>query len=201
MWSGARRRASIGGVEPGTKPPGEVTAAQHGPGVAPHRTSRQRVTPTAGPRPTHPPSPGRPRLRAGSADGEAGMITVFTSLAAVALLLMVGLVVDGGGRMRAVGRADRIAAEAARAAVEAADTRSGPAVTLDRPAAIAAASAYLRAAGAAGTVTVTGPRTVRVTATVTGRYLILGLAGAGGYEVAGTAIASLSVGVTSGDNP
>lgn len=128
------------------------------------------------------------------------MITVFTSLAALALLLMVGLVVDGGGRMRAVGRADRIAAEAARAAVEAADTR-GQTLVLDRPAAVAAASAYLRTAGAAGTVTVTGPRTVRVTATVTGHYLILGMVGAGGYEVAGTATASLSVGVTSGDGP
>ena len=128
------------------------------------------------------------------------MITVFTALAAVALLLIIGLVVDGGERMRAVGRADRIAAEAARAAVEAADTR-GPTLTLDRPAAIAAATAYLRTAGADGTVVITGPRTVRVTATVTGRYLILGLAGAGSYQVAGTATASLSVGVTTGDTP
>jgi Flp pilus assembly protein TadG len=147
------------------------------------RWLRQPVAETAGP-------PGR----------EAGMITVFTSLAAVALLLMVGFVVDGGGRMRAVGRADRIAAEAARAAVEAADTR-GPTLTLDHLAAVAAANAYLRAAGATGTVTVTGPRTVRVTATVTGHYLILGLVGASSYEVAGAATASLAVGVTTGDTP
>jgi Flp pilus assembly protein TadG len=131
---------------------------------------------------------------------EAGMITVFTCLAAVALLLMVGLVVDGGGRMRAVGRADRVAAEAARAAVEAADTR-GPTLTLDRPAALAAATAYLHTAGADGTVVITGPRTVRVTATVTGHYLILGLAGSSSYRVAGTATASLAAGVSTGDTP
>lgn len=125
------------------------------------------------------------------------MVTVFTALAALALLLMVGLVVDGAGRMRAVGRADRVAAEAARAAVEAADTR-GSTVTLDRAAATTAAQSHLRSAGLSGTVTVTGPRTVRVTVTVHGQYLILGVIGAGGYQVDGAADATLAVGVDTG---
>jgi Flp pilus assembly protein TadG len=125
------------------------------------------------------------------------MATLFTALAALALLLMVGLVVDGGARMRAVGRADRIAGEAARAAVEAADTR-GPTLTLNRPAAVAAAHSYLRAAGVHGAAAVTGPRTVQVTVTVSGTYLILGVVGASGYEVSGSAEASLSVGVETG---
>ena len=132
--------------------------------------------------------------------GDRGMVTVFTALAAVALLLMAGLVVDGGDRMRAVGRADRIAGEAARAAVEAADTR-GSTLTLDRPAAVAAATAYLRAAGVPGTVSVTGSRTVHVEVTVSGTYLILGLVGSGRYEVTGSADAGLSVGVERGDTP
>ena len=137
----------------------------------------------------------RPELyRHCRADGDRGMVTVFTALAGLALLLMVGLVVDGGDRMRAVRRADRVAGEAARAAVEAADTR-GRTVTLDRPVAVAAASAYLRAAGVAGTVTVTGPRTVHVEVSVPGTYLILGLVGSGQYEVTGSADAGLSVGV------
>jgi Flp pilus assembly protein TadG len=129
---------------------------------------------------------------------DGGMVTVFTALAGFALLLMVGLVVDGGGRMRAVGRADWVAGEAARAAVETADTR-GRALTLNRPAAVAAARSYLRAAAVDGTVIVTGPRAVRVTVTVTGTYLILGVVGAGGYEVSGSAEATLSVGVETGE--
>jgi hypothetical protein len=127
------------------------------------------------------------------------MVTVFTALAAVALLLMVGLVVDGAGRMRAAGRADRLAGEAARAAVEAVETR-GRTLMLNRPAAVAAATAYLRSAGVTGTVTVVGPRTVRVTVTVPGSYLILGLVGAGGYHLSGSADATTVVGVD-GDMP
>lgn len=129
---------------------------------------------------------------------DGGMVTVFTALAALALLLMVGLVVDGAGRMRALGRADRVAAEAARAGVEAVDTR-GRTLVLDRPAARAAASSYLRAAGVAGTVTVTGPRTVAVVVSVTGTDVILGLVGSGTYAVSGSAQATLSVGVETVD--
>jgi hypothetical protein len=121
---------------------------------------------------------------------------VLAALSGLALLLMVGLVVDGGTRLRAVGRADRIAGEAASAAVEAADTRQAR-LGLDRPAALAAARAYLRAAGVEGAVAITGPRTVRVTVTVPGTDLILGLTGAGRYTVTGSAEATLAVGVDS----
>ena len=127
--------------------------------------------------------------------GEAGTVTVFTALIALALLLLAGLVVDGGGRLRAVGRADRIAAEAARAAVEAVNTR-GRTLVLDRPAAVAAATAYLHTAGATGTVTITGPRTVHVSAVLSGHYLIVSLTGTTSYQVTGTATATLAIGVT-----
>ena len=143
---------------------------------------------------------GRPRQHRADQGADQGSVTVFTALAALALLLMVGLVVDGGGRMRAVGRADRIAAEAARAAVQAADTR-GRTLTLDRPAALAAATSSLRAAGVAGEVTVTGPRTAHVEVTVTGTDLILGLVGSGRYAVTGAADAALAAGVETGDPP
>jgi Flp pilus assembly protein TadG len=129
------------------------------------------------------------------------MITVFATLAALALLLMVGLVVDGAGRLRAAGRADRVAGEAARAAVEAVDTR-GQTLMVDRPAAVRAARAYLAAAGVDGAVTLNGERTVEVVTTVHGRYLILGLlAGGEQYAMTGRARAAISVGVTSGDGP
>ncbi|HYT09237.1 MAG TPA: hypothetical protein VEL73_01100 [Mycobacteriales bacterium] len=125
---------------------------------------------------------------------ERGSVTVLTALAALALLLMAGLVVDGAGRMRAAGRADRIAAEAARAAVQAADTR-GRTLTLDRPAAVRAARRYLAAAGLTGTAAVTGPRTVEVSVTVHGHDLILGLLGDPDYTMTGQATATLAVGV------
>ena len=137
----------------------------------------------------------RRRLHPAGRAADAGMVTVFASLAAVGLLLMVGLVVDGGGRMRAVGRADRIATEAARAAAEAADTR-GTTVTVDHADAVRAATAYLTAEGVTGTVTATGPRTVHVTVTVHGTYLILSVLGTGNYTVTGSADATLAVGVT-----
>lgn len=160
--------------------------------AAAHRPRRRRAE-------AHRPDVARDGRQDGGRDGgrDGGMVTVFTALAALALLLMVGLVVDGAGRMRAVGRADRVAAEAARAAVEAADTR-GTTVTLDRAAATAAAQSYLRSAGLSGTVTVTGPRTVRVTVTVPGQYLILGVIDADGYQVDGSAEATLTVGVDTG---
>ncbi|SRR6266536_3228936 len=148
---------------------------------------------------TPPPVRPRARYRGKAASGrDGGTVTVIAALAGLALLLMAGLVVDGGGRLRAAGRADRIAGEAARAAVEAADTRRATLV-LDRHAAVAAAQAYLRTAGVSGVVAIAGPRTVRVTVAVTGDYLILGLVGAGRYAVTGTAEATLSVGVGPGD--
>jgi len=125
---------------------------------------------------------------------DRGSVTVLAALAGLAMLLLAGLVVDGGGRLRAAGRADRVAAEAARAAAQAADTR-GPALTLDHPAAVAAARRYLTAAGLTGTVTITGPRTVRVTASVRGHDLILGLLGHPGYAITRRASATIAVGV------
>jgi Flp pilus assembly protein TadG len=125
---------------------------------------------------------------------EAGVVTVFMALASTAMLLMVGLVVDGGARLRALGRAHQIAQEAARAAAEEVDTR-GEELLLDRGAAVAAGREYLRQAHVAGTVIVTDRRTVRVTATVAGTYLILGITGHNTYTVSAAATASATVGV------
>jgi Flp pilus assembly protein TadG len=126
---------------------------------------------------------------------DRGSVTVLAALAGLAMLLMAGLVVDGAGRLRAAGRADRIAAEAARAAAQAADTRR-PTLTLDRPAAVRAARRYLAEAGVTGTVTITGPRTVQVAVSVPGHDLILGLLGHPDYTLTRQATASIAVGVT-----
>ena len=47
---------------------------------------------------------------------EAGSVTVFLAITVVGLLVLIGLVVDGGVKIRAAQHADAVAAEAARAA-------------------------------------------------------------------------------------
>jgi hypothetical protein len=82
-------------------------------------------------------------------------------ISAVALTMILGLIVDGGAKARALDHAGAIASEAARAA--AATYRPGD-IAIDPAAADRAAQDYLAAAGATGTVTVTG---LDVTATAT----------------------------------
>ena len=56
-------------------------------------------------------SPLRSRLR----DDDRGSLSLFVVVVFVALLVTIGLVVDGGGKIRALQRADAVAAQAARA--------------------------------------------------------------------------------------
>lgn len=129
---------------------------------------------------------------AGRAD--RGSVSVLVAVLVPALLLLVALIVDGAGQLRAHARADALAAEAARAAQTALDTR-GVTITLDPAAAARAAIAYLHAAGQRGHVTVTGPDTVRVAATVT-HPAAIGLTGPV-HTATATATAKLGVGTTS----
>lgn len=133
--------------------------------------------------------------------GDEGSVSIMTAVFAAALLLVFALLVDGSGKLRATSRADTVAAEAARAALSAVDTRS-PSIGVDLNSAVAAARAYLVDVGYAGSVQVTGPRTVRVTVTVEepGRIGLLGPT----YRVTATATAELESGThapTSGGLP
>lgn len=121
---------------------------------------------------------------------DAGSVTVLAAVLIPALLLVIALVVDGAGQLRAISRADALAAEAARAAQTALDTR-GRTVTVDRAAAVAAARSYLDQAGHTGRITVSGPDTVTVSVTVTVPAAI-GLAGPT-HTATGTATARLGV--------
>jgi len=108
----------------------------------------------------------RARLRT---DPEKGSVTVFFAISVLGLLLLIGLVADGGAKLRATQQAAATAAEAARAGGQALDTADAAAGTtghVDRALAIQAAQNYLTAAGATGTVTVSDDRT-RLTVTVT----------------------------------
>ena len=100
-----------------------------------------------------------------------GRVTVFFTIIASAWVAMLGLIIVGGGRVRAYQRADNIASEAARAGAQSIDPGlaipGGPKL-IDPATARAAAQAYLNRVRATGTVTVAADRQhITVTATVT----------------------------------
>ncbi|WP_275293506.1 hypothetical protein [Amycolatopsis sp. La24] len=129
---------------------------------------------------------------------DAGSTSVLIAVLVPALLLVLALVVDGSARLRAIARADALAAEAARAANTAVDTR-GARVAVDSAAAASAAAAYLAHSGHAGQVTVTGPRAVQVVVTVA-EPAPIGLLGST-IAATGSARAELGVGTRDGGLP
>ena len=141
------------------------------------------------------------RRRVADTDREAGSVTVFVAITALGILILCGLVVDGGAKLRAVQRADRVATEAARAAGQAADLAAlaGGEARVDRQAAVDAATAFLTAAGESGTATVSADDTaVEVTVTTTAPTVFLGLIGIPAFTVTGHGRAILVHGVTGG---
>ena len=129
------------------------------------------------------------------ADSDRGSVTVLAAVLILALVAALALVVDGAGKLRALNRADAIAAEATRAALSAVDTR-GSEPRLDTPAALRAAHAYLTRVGHPGSITITGAKAVTVTVTLT-EPAAIPVFGAS-YTVTGHAYAELGVGVHSG---
>lgn len=110
-----------------------------------------------------------------------GRISLLVIVLTLAVLAMIGLSVDGGGKLRALQRADRIAIEAARAAGQAIAgpqaIRGGEKV-VDPAAAVEAAHDYLAAAGVTGTVAISNDRKqIAVTVTIVYTTVFLGLIG------------------------
>ena len=137
-----------------------------------------------------------PRL-VGRPAGQDGSVSLFLVVAVLALFIAVGLVVDGGQKLRSTQRADDVAAEAARAGVQSvqpANTVRGQRAQVNPEAAITAARHYLSVAGVAGTVTVTGGR-VQVMANISFTPAFLSLIGLGTQTVTGRAEARLARGV------
>ena len=125
-------------------------------------------------------------------DRDRGSITAYLLVMTVALVLLAGLVLDGGAALTAHGTAADTAQQAARAGADALDDTSlratTPAgLTTNPGAARAAAQAVLAASGITGDVTVTGT-TVTVTAHATQPTAILAIAGI--THVGGTATAT-----------
>ncbi|WP_240801950.1 TadE/TadG family type IV pilus assembly protein [Streptomyces sp. A1136] len=140
------------------------------------------------------PGPVRSRLR-----GDEGGIAIYTAIVTVALIGIIGLAIDGSGKLRATERADSVAMEAARAAGQAIDPAAavtGSAIRVDPDAAQAAAQAYLARAGTRGSASLSADRT-QLTVTVHDIYptKFLAIAGIGSMDVTGHGSARLLHGV------
>ncbi|MFG2425196.1 pilus assembly protein TadG-related protein [Streptomyces sp. NPDC048448] len=134
------------------------------------------------------------------AQQDEGGVTVFVAVCVLGLIGIIGVAVDGGTKMAATERADYVAGEAARAggqAIDPAQAVTGKAIIVDPQDAIAAAKAYLRSAGATGTVTVSGDgKSVAVTVSGSSDTTFLSAVGIGSLPVTGHASATLLHGVT-----
>ncbi|MFC8676856.1 TadE/TadG family type IV pilus assembly protein [Streptomyces griseorubiginosus] len=119
---------------------------------------------------------------------DRGQVTPFITILAVAIVMFVGLIVDGGLALAAKVRAIGEAQEAARAGAQALDLaafRDSGAVRVVPGRARALAQSYLGSTGDAGTVTVNGD-TVTVTVTAHQGTQLLGLLGVDSLTVTGT---------------
>jgi Flp pilus assembly protein TadG len=132
---------------------------------------------------------------------DRGSVSVFFVVAAIAMLVLIGLVVDGGGKIRYLQRADAAAAEAARQggqAIEAAPAVQGQGVQVDAEAARVAAQDYLNKAGVDGSVTIAGGSTLEVQTSMTYTPIFLSLVGVTGMPVTGRASVRLARGPNGG---
>ncbi len=137
------------------------------------------------------------RVAQGGRDAEGGSVSLLLVVMVVALFTAVGLVVDGGQKLRTTQRADDAAAEAARAALQSVQpgaTVRGRTPQVAASAAATAARNYLMAAGVDGMVTVTAGR-VQVQTTIDFRPAFLSSIGLGDQSVTGRAEARLARGI------
>lgn len=134
---------------------------------------------------------------------DTGSAALFFAVLAPALLVICGLVVDGGGKIWAKQRASTAASEAARAggqAIVGSTAIRGQTPTIDSAAAVSAARNYLRAAGVTGTATITGGQTLTVTATASHQPLFLSMIGIGEMTVNSSSSARLARGIRTEGN-
>lgn len=124
---------------------------------------------------------------------ERGAVTVWLAGASVLMVTVIGISVDLGGQVHAKERAHTIAAQAARTGAEqiTADAMTGATPRLDVGRARQAATAYLRAAGVQGTVTISGGTRVTVDVTDTYEPLFLRSVGVGPLTVTARSTAEL----------
>jgi Flp pilus assembly protein TadG len=128
-----------------------------------------------------------------------GSVTAFVALLLVAMLVLMGLVIDGGSAINAQQSALDEAQQAARAGAGAlsVDALRGGSVQIDQQAAVAVADAFTVAAGHPGTATVSGG-VVRVEVHYRVATDILSIVGITTLPVSASASAVDVAGVTTG---
>ncbi|THA53272.1 hypothetical protein E6R62_18880 [Streptomyces sp. A1136] len=134
----------------------------------------------------------RDRIR--SHGGDRGSLSPFYALSAVGIIMIMGLLVDGGGALNATNKATGLAQEAARAAGQQLNVPAavqGTEITVDPDAAVAAAQDYLATQNVSGTVTVTDGGQVEVTVHSTYNTYFAQFVGRSTISVSGTAHARL----------
>lgn len=135
--------------------------------------------------------------------GEDGVVTAFVAIFAIALLLVGGLVFDGGSilaaRRTAIDEADGAARAGAQAVSVNALRQTGGPIAINEQAARLRVRDYLAPTGHTGTVTVNGD-TVSVDVTFTRKTTILGMVGVGPITVHGHGQARSIRGTIQGDD-
>jgi Flp pilus assembly protein TadG len=138
-------------------------------------------------------------------DGERGSLTLMLAVLFIALLAMVGIVIDGGAKLDEAESAAAVAQEAARAGagiVNQAKAYQSGSFVVDRDQAIAAAQQYLATAATANgahasyRVRPVGADSIRVTVTMTEPTRVLSIIGISTLRSTSSATASLISGVT-----
>jgi hypothetical protein len=132
---------------------------------------------------------------------DQGTISIFVAVGATMMLMFVGLVVDAGGQLRAIVKADAVAQEAARVGGQQVDKvllfQKGE-YSIDLAAASSVAQAYVHTVPGYedAKVTVTpGPTSTSITVVLQSSYQtsLLGLAGVSSLRITGTGTATLVV--------
>ena len=133
------------------------------------------------------------------AGGDDGSITVISTVFAIALILVLGLVVDGGRTLTAMRRADNLAQQAARAGAQAIDRtqlgRTGQ-TCLDPQQARRYAMSYLAGVGVTNATVTATSTSVHVRIPATEHTLIVQAVGIRTVSVTGTGSAVPLTGVS-----
>ncbi|GAB4087252.1 hypothetical protein GCM10028784_38820 [Myceligenerans cantabricum] len=131
--------------------------------------------------------------------GERGEVNILVAGLLPALIIAIGLVVDGGGRLQAADHAQYTAEQAARAGAQEQDiseAQYGRPPRLDATAAAAAAQNHLSAAGVTGRVDYVQNASIGVSTTVTYDTKFLALIGIRSLSAEGSAEARAVRGIT-----
>lgn len=131
------------------------------------------------------------RLNArGTESGSGGGTALTLLLFAAGMFIILTLVVDGGSRVQALDRANRIANEAARAGLQAANIIDG---NVDTSSVDAGVQRYLAAEHVTGSTSIVNGNTVRVDVQMTVPTKVLSMININDIPVTGTGTADLIV--------